>query len=147
MMIVDVRHEGRPVVRCLFGVGPVPDAYSSYLGEIARKIQLPCPDGIFGSLVGGAESGQREGVHNVHTMGFGSGRMSAGLGRIAEVFGGVADFQGLEPGSSPTSGTVFSLFRGFLVVFSVDSVHTLASDLMFRVCGVPDGPVRLCWSG
>ena len=30
-----------------------------------------------------------------------------GLGRIAEVFGGVAEIQGLEPGSSPTSGTCF----------------------------------------
>jgi len=34
-------------------------------------------------------------------------------------------------------GHVFSLFRGFLVFFRVDSVHTLASDLMVRVCGVP----------
>jgi len=40
-------------------------------------------------------------------------------------------------------GHVFSLFRGFLVLFRVDSVHTLASDLMFRVCGVADRPIRL----
>ena len=41
-------------------------------------------------------------------------------------------------------GHVFSLFRGFLVFFRVHIVHTLASDLMFRVCGVPDRPIRLC---
>ena len=43
----------------------------------------------------GAEVGKKEGVHNVHTRDFGLGRMSAGLGRIGEVFGGVADIQGL----------------------------------------------------
>jgi hypothetical protein len=51
-------------------------------------------------------------VHNVHTLGFGSGRTGIGLGRIAEDFGGVAETQGLEPGSSPTSGTAFPLVRG-----------------------------------
>ena len=56
--------------------------------------------------------GKKGGVHNVHTLGVGLGRTGAGLGRIAEVFGGVAEIQGLGPGSSPTSGTVFSLFRG-----------------------------------
>ena len=55
---------------------------------------------------------KKEGVHNVHTLGFGSGRTPAGLGRIAKDFGGVADLQGLEPGSSPTSGTVFPRVRG-----------------------------------
>ena len=48
-----------------------------------------------------------EGVHNVHTLDFGTGRTGAGLGRIAEVCGGVADIQLLEPGSSPTSGTAY----------------------------------------
>ena len=37
-----------------------------------------------------AESGKREVVHIVHTLGVGSGRIGAGLGRIADVFGGVA---------------------------------------------------------
>jgi hypothetical protein len=41
-------------------------------------------------------------------------------------------------------GHMFSLVRGFLVFFRVHIVHTLASDLMFRVCGVPDRPVPLC---
>jgi hypothetical protein len=33
--------------------------------------------------------------------------VSIGLVRIGDVFGGVADFQGMAPGSSPTSGTCF----------------------------------------
>jgi hypothetical protein len=49
--------------------------------------------------------GKKEGVHNVHTLGFGSGHTAVGLGRIAEVCGGVAEIHGLEPGSSPTLGT------------------------------------------
>jgi hypothetical protein len=44
-------------------------------------------------------------VDIVHTLGFGSSRTTAGLGRIAYVFGGVADLRGLEYGSSLTSGT------------------------------------------
>jgi hypothetical protein len=47
----------------------------------------------------------------VHTLGFGLGRTGAGLARIGDVCGGVAEIQGLEPGSSPTSGT-FSHVRG-----------------------------------
>ena len=43
----------------------------------------------------------------MHTLGFGSGRTGSGLGRIGDVCGGVAEIQGLEPGSSPTSGTCF----------------------------------------
>ena len=62
--------------------------------------------------VGTAEWAETKSVHNVHTLGFGSGRTPAGLGRIAGVIGGVAEIPLLEPGSSPTSGTVFSLFRG-----------------------------------
>jgi hypothetical protein len=49
----------------------------------------------------------------VHTPGFGSGRSGCGLGRIAEVFGGVAEIQGLECSSSPTSGTYFPCSGAF----------------------------------
>jgi len=58
-------------------------------------------------LFGRALAGQDRGVDSVHTLGLGLGRTGAGPGRIGEVFGGVADIQGLEPGSSPTSGTCF----------------------------------------
>ena len=82
----------------------------SYASEVAA--QLPRPGGHVSSLVGSAESGQSEGVHKVHTSGFGSDRTGAGLGRIAGVCGGVADIQGREDGSSPTSGTVFPQVKG-----------------------------------
>jgi hypothetical protein len=51
--------------------------------------------------------GRGRGVDSVHTFSLVLGRTGAGLGRIANVFGGVAEFQGLESGSSPTSGTCF----------------------------------------
>ena len=74
----------------------------------------------------------------MHALGFGLSRIPAGLGRIAEVCGGAAEIQGLEPGSSPTSGTCFPCSGAFWCCLRVDSVHPHASDLMFRVCGVPD---------
>jgi hypothetical protein len=40
---------------------------------------------------------------------------------------------------------VFSLFRGFLVFFRVHIVHTPASELMFRVCGVPEAAYSVVW--
>lgn len=46
---------------------------------------------------------KKEGVHNVHTSGFEFGWTGLGRGCIGEVFGGVADSQGEEPGSSPIS--------------------------------------------
>ncbi|MDP9696646.1 UNVERIFIED_ORG: hypothetical protein J2X79_004229 [Arthrobacter globiformis] len=63
--------------------------------------------------LGGAQSGKKEGVHNVHTSGFGFGCIGGGLVRTGDVFGGVAGFQGLEPGSSPTSGTCFRRSAAF----------------------------------
>ena len=57
--------------------------------------------------------GRAGGVDSVHTLGLGLGRTGAGLGRIAYVSAGVQCLQGLEPGSSPTSGTVFPQVRGF----------------------------------
>lgn len=81
----------------------------------------------------GAEVGKKEGVHNVHTLGFGSCRTPAGLCRIAYVSAGVQCLQGLEPGSSPTSGTVFSLVRGLG-----------ASDCANLLYGPLRGPI-FCW--
>jgi hypothetical protein len=59
--------------------------------------------------------GPKEGVHNVHTLGFGSGRTGGGLGRIADVFGSSPCLQGLECSSSPTSGTHNPSSEGFLL--------------------------------
>jgi hypothetical protein len=126
MMVSGFQQEGR-LVRCLYAAGTVPEAGLFYRSEIERKAQRTRPDGRLNSVVGGAEAGKKEGVHNVQTLGFGSGRTGAGLGRIAEIFGGVAEIQGQEPGSSPTSGTVFPQVRGLLVFFS--SAHCAHSRL------------------
>ena len=105
MMVIDLQHECRPVVRCLFGAG---SGDQLFLWERnCGQDTTGRPGGRSSSLVGCAEVGKSEGVHNVHTLGFGSGRTGAGLGRIGEVCGGVAGLQGLKPGSSPTSGTCF----------------------------------------
>jgi hypothetical protein len=58
------------------------------------------------------QCGKKRGVDSVHTLGFRFGCTGLGLGRIGDVFERVADLQGQEPGSSPTSGTVFSPIRG-----------------------------------
>ncbi len=68
--------------------------------------------------------GEKVGVHNVHTRGFGFGCTGIGLGRIREVFGGVAYFQGMAPGSSPTSGTCFPCSGAFKPL----SVHKLCCE-------------------
>jgi hypothetical protein len=114
MMFVDFQHAGRPVVRCLFVVGSGSGGRLFICERNCGETPRPRADGRLCSLVGCAKVGKSEGVHIVHTMGFGSGRTGAGLGRIAEVCGGVAEVQGLEPGSSPTSGTVFPQVSGFL---------------------------------
>lgn len=37
MMSVDFQQEGRLFVRCMFGAGPVPEAYSSFCCETAAR--------------------------------------------------------------------------------------------------------------
>jgi hypothetical protein len=86
-------------------------------GVTARSFILASAKPRFsaGSAVGvrNAQKGELEVVHIVHTLGLGLGRTSVGLARIRYVFGSSQCLQGRECGSSPTSGTVFSLFRGF----------------------------------
>jgi len=79
----------------------------------------------------------------VHTLGFGSGRTGAGLGRIADVFGGVADIQGLEPGSSPTSGTHDPSSEGFLL-YCVNIVPRRVSLTRSGVCAWRRGRLFGC---
>jgi hypothetical protein len=69
------------------------------------------------------QSGQNEGVHNVHSLAFRLGRTGAGLGRTADVFGGAAVLQRQESGSSPTSGTCFPC-SGACEPLSVHKVFT-----------------------
>lgn len=81
-------------------------------GREARSGRLSVEHTVAAPLVGehGSRSDlrgrwQKESVHNVHTGGFGFGCTGGGPVRIGDVYAGVADFQGLAPGSSPTSGT------------------------------------------
>ena len=55
----------------------------------------------------GAQICQKGAVDNVNRFDLGSGRISAGLARIRHVFWTFQCLQGLECGSSPTSGTCF----------------------------------------
>jgi hypothetical protein len=90
-------------------------AFPSYPCEVAPKTQLPRPDASTTSLVRGAEAGNKESVHNVHTLGFGSGRTGAGLGRIAEVFGGATEFKGWNPVRVPPRAQHSPSSEGFLL--------------------------------
>jgi hypothetical protein len=75
---------------------------------VRRRAGAPSPGPDSGRTAGpGPEGPDWTGVDTVHTLRLGLGRTGAGLGQIAKVNGGVADLQGLEPGSSPTSGTCF----------------------------------------
>jgi hypothetical protein len=74
---------------------------------IKKLVNSRRPSGARAPVEWSSTVDRKEGVHNVHTRGFGSGRTGAGLARIGDVFAGVADLQGLESGSSPTSGTCF----------------------------------------
>ena len=113
MTQVDSRTVQCHLCGCLIAV--VTDASENIRPErshITPSVRLSWPELSRQTSGPATKRGKKEGVHNVHTLGFGSSRTGAGLGRIAEVFGGSADIQGLESGSSPTSGTVFPLFRG-----------------------------------
>ena len=94
-------------------------------GHITRSVKTVVARTVTADFWAVKKDGQKERVHNVHTLGFGSSRMSAGLGRIAEVFGGAAEIQGLESGSSPTSGTYFPCSGAFWCFF-VWTVSTLS---------------------
>ena len=58
-----------------------------------------------------------------------------GLRRISGEWREVKDW---NPVRVPPRAQCFRRSGGFLVFFRVHIVHTLASDLMFRVCGVPE---------
>jgi hypothetical protein len=91
--------------------------WSVWLPAVERD--SPRPEGPSHSARSWLKMLTKEGVHNVHTRGFGFGCTDAGLVPIGEVFGGVAVFQGLAPGSSPISGTCFPC-SGTCLPLSVD---------------------------
>ncbi|MCB5283385.1 hypothetical protein BJQ89_03152 [Arthrobacter sp. ES1] len=86
--------------------------------QVAAAGDLPRQDQVFRQrsaapvdagvrLFGGGLCWGEVGVDSVHTLGKGPGRTGAGPGRIGNVSAGSQCLQGLEPGSSPTSGTCF----------------------------------------
>ena len=52
--------------------------------------------------------------------------------------------KGWNPVRVPPRAQCFPCSGAFFVFLRVDSVHTLASDLIFRVCGIPERPIWLC---
>ena len=102
-----------PPARCLAGgAGPaerrgVLGRSQLGVGNSAFSSALSRTLSIWVRLFGEALVGRFGGVDSVHTLGPGLGRTGAGLGRIPYVSVGVQCLQGLEPGSSPTSGTCF----------------------------------------
>jgi hypothetical protein len=74
-------------------------------------------------------------VHIVHTFGVELGRTGAGSGRTPHVSGSSQCLQGLECGSSPTSGTVFPQVRGgFGASDPVYRVHTPLRGVFMTLC-------------
>ncbi|MDQ6754709.1 MAG: hypothetical protein M3017_15265 [Actinomycetota bacterium] len=61
---------------------------------------------------GSLQEGKKEGVDNVNTVAPGSGRSGVELLRIRDVSGTAQCLQGLEAGSSPSSGTANPLETG-----------------------------------
>ena len=128
MMFVDFQQEGRPVPRCSLGAGPGPETYSSSWSEIA-----PRPDGPYKQPGWDRRSGPKEGVHNVHTLGFGSGRTGSGLGRIAEVSGERRIFKGRNPVRVPPRARVFR-FGG---LWASESAQGFSDGLGAHACWWP----------
>ena len=86
--------------------------------------------------------GENRGVDSVHTLGHGLGRTGAGLARIPYVWAGVECLQGLEPGSSPTSGTRVSAAGG---LFRPPALLTLPTTLCSEmVWTAPPEPLFSC---
>lgn len=112
VIVIDFRHEGRPVVLCLFEAGPVPEAYSSNRSEIAFKPQLPPRTAALAACC--AKVVTSEGVQFAHP-GLRNGSCWCRTGPDCGGYRGAAEIQGLGPGSSPTSGTHNPSSEGFLL--------------------------------
>ena len=115
--------------------------------EDTNSIHVPTPRVLLTGLA--CRKAKKGGVHNVHTFGFGLGRMLVGSGRFPHVSGGVQCLQGRECSSSPTSGTAFPLVRGGFC-FNVCTLTLFGSPLTLGAAGAwpPRWPIRLCgWRG
>ena len=89
------------------------------------------------------------GVDSVQTLGLGLGRTGAGLGRIPYVSAGGPCLQGLEPGSSHTSGTCFpcSGAGGPLSVHNLFTAGPLRGLFCSRAVAVAEGLISSLRAG
>ena len=125
--------------RCLIAV--VTDAPGNIRPErshITHSVKLSWP-ALSGRLLGAATKWAKMRVCTMCTP-WASDRVVhrsdwAGLRRFS---GEWRKFKGWNPVRVPPRAQCFRRSEAFLVFLRVDSVHTLASDLMFRVYGVPD---------
>ena len=123
MALIDSKSSASPHVGA--GSRPCPGPRLGHLGTTGRndgadQTSFSMPAGLQPSLLVVVSSGQRRGCAQCAHPGLRIGSYSGGLGRIAEVFGGVAEIQVLEPGSSPTSGTQTPSSEGVLLCWRVD---------------------------
>jgi hypothetical protein len=140
MMLVDFQQKGRPVVQCSLGAGPVSEAHSPYWSEIA-----PRPGGRLNSPVGVVEVGKKK-VCTMCTRWVSDQAVPASDWSGFRMFGRESSVcKGWSPVRVPPRAQCFRRSEAFCVFFRVDSVHTLASDLMFRVCGVPETAYSVVW--
>ena len=75
--------------------------------EGAQQAGLPASEGLRHFSGRYIKVAKKDGVHNVHTLGFGSCRTGAGLARIAEDFGERRKFTGWNPVRVPPRARVF----------------------------------------
>ena len=131
--------------RCLIAV--VTDAPGNIRPErshITHSVKLSWP-ALSGRLLGAATKWAKMRVCTMCTP-WASERVVlvtdwAGLRRFS---GEWRKFKPWNPVRVPPRAQCFRRSGAFWAFFRVDSVHTLASDLMFRVCGVPERPIWLC---
>ena len=115
--------------------------------QVFQGKEAPHPVNAGCGNLGEAFGGENWGCGQCPHFGSRPGPYRCRTGPYSACFRGSPVFAGAGTRFGSHLGHVFSLFRGLFVFLRVDSVHTLASDLILRVCGVPDRPIRLWGSG
>ena len=129
MMFVDFQQEGRPVVRCLLGAGPVPESDSSCRSEIARKTQLLRP-AVYAAWLGAPKRAKRGCAQCAHP-GLRIGSYWCRTGPDCGCFRGSGGNSRAGTRFESHLGHVFSLFRGLWASECAQTVHFMGP------CGGP----------
>ena len=135
------RHRGRYLIAV---VTDASENIGPERGHFTQSVQLPWPERSRQTPGPGNKVGKK-GVCTMCTP-WASDRVvlvpdCAGLRRLS---GEWRKFGGWNPVRVPPRAQCFPRSGPFWCFFRVHIVHTLASGLMFRVCGVPERPIRLC---